>query len=153
MAESTDFVTRLVAWIGASTGVASLAWNIYLKMSSGPKITLLVRPGIKLFPPAPANPSYIGITVRNTGTETTTLTNIAFHVYPSRRAKRKRESTDRWVVDLLMGQQLPHTLTVGDEWTSTVPQSEQVSGPIADGTLWCELYHSFGKPIQVKVVR
>jgi hypothetical protein len=155
MAESTDFVTRLVAWIGASTGIFSLAWNIYLKLSSGPKISLVVKAGMKVHPPPAGNPSFLTITVYNTGTETTTLRTLAFHVYPSNRAKRKGNSTNSWVLNSgqLRGSQLPYKLEVGSEWVNAVSESEEFTEPIANDTLWCELYNSFGKPVLAKVSR
>jgi hypothetical protein len=43
-------LTSVLAVVGAVTGVASLAWNIYVKLSAGPKVLVKVWAGMKMMP-------------------------------------------------------------------------------------------------------
>jgi hypothetical protein len=71
--------TDLVAWIGASTGVASLIWNIYSKLTADrPKLVVRAYANMVQMPPPPKNPRFLRITVQNNGTAPTTITNVEF---------------------------------------------------------------------------
>ena len=71
--------TELVAWIGATTGIASLGWNIYTKITANrPKLVAKAYANMIQMPPTPKNPRYLRITVQNIGTAPTTLTNVEF---------------------------------------------------------------------------
>ena len=71
--------TELVAWIGASTGIASLIWNIYSKVTANrPKLIVRAYANMVQMPPPPKNPRFLRITVQNNGTTPTTITNVEF---------------------------------------------------------------------------
>jgi hypothetical protein len=71
--------TELVAWIGATTGVASLGWNIYTKITANrPKLVVKAYANMIQMPPPPKNPRFLRITVQNIGTAPTTITNVEF---------------------------------------------------------------------------
>jgi hypothetical protein len=112
----------LLAVIGSITGIAGLGWNIYLKLSAGPKVLVKVWSGMIMMPTPPGNPSYIRITVRNTGTTATKLTTLGFHVYQSGRSAKKRKPDKSFVVLEVLGTKLPYKLEVGDEWDGYVQE-------------------------------
>ena len=57
--------TGLVAWIGATTGIASLGWNIYAKITANrPKLVAKAYANMILMPPPPKNPRYLKIIVQ-----------------------------------------------------------------------------------------
>jgi hypothetical protein len=71
--------TELVAWISASTGVASLIWNSYSKITANrPKLVVRAYANMVQMPPPPRNPRFLRITVQNNGTAPTTITNVDF---------------------------------------------------------------------------
>src|SRR5690349_17241085 len=73
--------TDLIAWIGASTGIASLIWNIYAKATANrPKLVVTAYANMVQMPPPPRNPRCLRITVQNGGTAPTTITNVEFFV-------------------------------------------------------------------------
>jgi len=147
-------LTDMLAIIGAITGVSSLAWNIYIKLSAGPKLSVKAWPGMKMMPTPPDDPTYIRVTVRNTGTATTTLTTLSFHVYESKRQVKKFKPDQSVVVVQSIGDKTPFKLEVGGEWNGYVNQDGPFTQLIADGKLWCGVYHSFAgeKPEQAKVM-
>ena len=114
--------TELAAWAGATTGLASLLWNIYTKLTAGPKLTVTAIANMVQMPAPQGNPRFLRITVQNIGTATTTLTNMGFFTFAARwarflwRAKlRKRPDERRAVLIDYQGPQLPHKLEVGSE--------------------------------------
>jgi hypothetical protein len=145
--------TPWVAWIGAITGVASFGWNVYIRLSSGPKLRVSAWPGMVVAPPPPANPKFLRITIRNTGNAPTTLNNIGFHLYRSRWAKRRLRAVRSFVLATYKGPQFPYKIEVGGEWTGLMQQDERFDQMLASGRLWCAVYHSFSaKPVQVRVL-
>src|SRR5277367_2337367 len=71
--------TELVAWIGATTGIASLIWNIYTKITANrPKLVVKAYANMIQMPPPPKNSRFLRITAQNVGTAPTTLTNVEF---------------------------------------------------------------------------
>src|SRR4051794_30331762 len=75
--------TTLAAWVGASTGVASLFWNVYVKVSAGPRVEASAYAGMIVMPPPPGNPKFLKINVRNNGTVPTTISNYGIVQYKS----------------------------------------------------------------------
>jgi hypothetical protein len=58
--------TELVAWIGATTGLASLIWNIYIKATANrPKLVVKAYANMVQMPPPPGNPKFLRMTVQN----------------------------------------------------------------------------------------
>lgn len=82
--------TPWLAWIGACTGVASVAWNVYVKVTSGARLVVTAFPNIVMMPAPPGNPKFVSVTVQNIGTATTTLNNLTLVVYDSRWTRKWR---------------------------------------------------------------
>jgi hypothetical protein len=144
--------TVLAAWIGACSGVGSLLWNVYTKLTSGPKLRVTAFAGMVMMPPPPNNPNFLKMTVQNVGTAPTTLTNLSLHTYGSRWAKFKNRATVNAVLNHYQGAQLPHKLEVGAEWSGLMEHDEKFNGWLGSETLWFAVHHSFSKkPTQVRI--
>lgn len=143
--------TELAAWIGACSGVGSLCWNVYTKLTSGPKLRVTAHAGLIEMPPRPYNPSFLRITVQNIGTEKTMINNVTFHDYSYRQRKsktwwaehlRQREFRN-FVLNAHEGPQIPYTLEVGSQWVGSMEQDERFDELLRSGKLWCAVHHSF----------
>jgi hypothetical protein len=122
--------TPWVAWIGACSGLGSLLWNIYTKVTSGARLRVTAYAGMILMPPPPHNPRILKITVKNIGTVTTTITNVTFHSYGSRWKRFKNRADVNAVINTHSGPQFPHKLEVGGQWVATMEQDDKPSVPI-----------------------
>jgi hypothetical protein len=109
--------TQLAAWVGAVTGVAGLGWNIYLKLSSGPKLTVLPLADVAVIPASPGDPKFISVSVTNQGTPPTTITGFGLCVYNSWWAAKRRKGSQYFGVE---NSQIPMKLEVGAEWCPLV---------------------------------
>jgi hypothetical protein len=153
--------TQLVAWIGATTGIASLLWNIYLKMTAGPKLRVTAFANKIMMPAPPGDPHFLQITVRNIGSATTTLTNAELFPFVSRWQRflskvrlRKKTAETRAVLNRYRGPQLPQKLEVGSEWQILVEQDLTIDGWLNTRTLQCAVWHSFSKrPVPATIVK
>src|ERR1039458_2866532 len=143
--------TQLAAWVGASSGLGSLFWNIYTKVTAGPRLRVTAYAGM-VMRPAPVNdPHYARITVQNVGTQPTTITNVTFFRYESRWKRfRHRPMNPAAVMNEFIGLRIPHKLEVGAEWAASMEQNEQFDEWVRSG-LWCAVHHSFAKrPVEVR---
>src|ERR1700732_3100358 len=117
--------TPWVAWIGACSGLGSLLWNIYTKLTSGARLRVTASAGMILVPPPPRNPRILEITLQNIGTVTTTITNLTFHSYGSRWKRFKNRADVNAVINTYSGPQFPHKLEVGGQWVATMEQDDK----------------------------
>ena len=150
-------ITEIAAWVGALSGLGSLGWNIYLKLTAGPKLELSASPHMHLVPSLPGDVAF-GITVRNNGTAPTTLTCVSFEEHNPRWNRLKK----KWIGiayyshvikhDKVQGRPLPFCLKVGGEWTGSILKGPDFVELLKTRTLWCVVDHSFSKnPAQVKI--
>lgn len=146
--------TQYVAWIGALSGLGSLFWNIYTKLTSGPKLKMTAYANMVLMPPPPHNPSLLKVTVQNAGTTPTTITNLCLFKYNSRWDRFRNRPSISAVVANHSGPQFPHKLEVGSEWTVTMEQDTRFEEWLQTDKLWCAVVHSFSKkPKLAKIFR
>jgi hypothetical protein len=153
--------TELAAWVGATTGMASLLWNIYTKIAAGPRLTVTAYANMIQMPPPPGNPRFLRITVQNTGTAPTTLTNLELFTFVPRWERllsqvklRKRSAEKHAVIVEYRGPQFPHKLEVGSEWQALMQQDEDFQGWLKTDDLCCAVWHSFSKaPVPTRIVR
>jgi hypothetical protein len=154
--------TELVAWIGATTGIVSLGWNIYTKITANrPKPVVKAYANMVQMPPPPKNPRFLRITVQNNGTAPTTLTNVEFFdIIPRwkrilyRLHLKKRGEEVHAVLNDYRGPQIPHKLEVGTEWVALMEQNKKFEDWLETDKLWCAVYHSFSKKtVSTKIVR
>lgn len=145
----------MAAWVGAVSGVGAILWDFFKWKTSGPKIEVLVSPNMVMIPTPNMGTKYITARVRNIGTSATTITNMCFATYGSRRARRKRKFSYGGVVaSSSTTQPLPFKLEVGAEWMGTALQNVELEKLMDAGDLWCEIYHSWSKkPVQTKIGR
>ena len=154
--------TQLVAWIGAVTGVAGLGWNIYLRLSSGPKLRVLASANNVKMPPPPGNPHFLSITVTNRGTAPTTITNLSFCSYDSWWKQKPRALCKQRHGPMLRpcliaeyeGDSLPRKLDVGGEMRALMKQDGDFDKRLDSDILWVNVWHSFSRrPASVKILR
>jgi hypothetical protein len=118
-----------VAMVGATTGIASLGWNIYSKITANrPKLVVKAYANMVQMPPPPKNPRFLRITVQNIGTAPT-ITNVEFYrVIPRwkrllyRLHLKKRGEEIHAIINDYRGAQIPHELEVGSEWVTLMEQ-------------------------------
>src|ERR1700678_768002 len=154
-------VTELAAWVGATSGLASLLWNIYTKITAGPKLTVTAFANLVQMPAPPGNPRFLRITIQNIGTATTTLTNVDFFTLVPRWRRllwwarlKKRPAETRAVLNHYQGPKFPQKLEVGSEWQALMQQDDGFDGWLRTGQLGCAIWHSFSKrPVPTKIVR
>ena len=154
--------TELVAWIGATTGIASLGWNIYTKITGNrPRLVVKAYANTIMMPPPPRNPRFLRITVQNNGTAPTTITNVEFFNRATRwrrflyKLRPKMQIGDlRAILNDYQGPQIPLKLEVGSEWTAVMEQNDKFEDWLKTDKLWCGIHHSFSKqPVPTKIVR
>jgi hypothetical protein len=145
--------TEWAAWVGACTGIGSLAWNVYLKFSSGPKLRVSAFAGMVMMPPPPGNPRFLRINVQNVGTVPTTITNICFYRYASRWSRLKhRPLSPAGLMNEFTGPRIPHKLEVGAEWIASMQQEPHFEETLDKGEMWCAIHHSFStQPTEVLI--
>lgn len=141
--------TKCAAWVGAITGLAGLGWNIYLKLSSGPKLTVVPLAHVIIIPAEPGDPNFISISITNQGTAPTTITNLGLCIYDSWWAAKRRKGSQYFVVK---NSELPLKLEVGEEWRPEVRQDDRIDNLLKSNKLWVTVSHAFSKrPAQAKV--
>jgi hypothetical protein len=146
--------TPWIAWFGACTGVASLAWNIYIKTTAGARLVVTAFPNIIMLPGPPGDPRFVSVTVHNVGTAATTLTNLTLQVYDSTWKRKRRKASSNFVVVNYQGPTLPYKLEVGGEWRAFVPQDERFRVLLASDKVWCGVWHSFSKkPVEFNIAK
>lgn len=154
--------TELVAWIGATTGIASLGWNIYTKVTANrPKLVVKAYANMIQMPPPPRNPRFLRITVQNIGTAPTTLTNVEFFETIPRWKRllykfhlKKRGEEIHAIMTDHRGPQIPHKLEVGSEWVGLMQQDRKFEDWLKTEKLHCAIHHSFSKKsVPTKIIR
>jgi hypothetical protein len=149
-----DKSTIWAAWIGATTGLCSFVWNVYLKFTSGPKLSIGAHAGMVSMPPMPGNPRILRIVVRNVGTAPTTITNYSFHSFKGLRSRfRKTEfnAVKSAVLNQYRGTQCPTKLDVGEEVNVFMDHDAEFEEWLKEG-LWVGVSHSFGHGAQLAKV-
>lgn len=141
-----DKSTIWAAWIGAATGAFSLAWNVYLKVTSGPKLKISAYAGMVIVPPPPGDPYFLRIVVRNVGSVPTTITNYTLHSFKGIRSRLKKTESNadkNAVVTRYIGEQCPTKLNVGEEVSIMVEHDSRFEEWLKEG-VWVGVSHSFG---------
>lgn len=154
----SEWVAIVTGILGAITGMSSLAWNIYIKLTSGPKLRIQAWANMVLYPTQPRNPRFLSIKVQNVGTTPTTLTNLEVSSYKVsvKAVKKLKGSGFNAVAETFLNQKypFPKKLDVGEEWSGQIGQSGVVDELVVKNSLWVSVHHSFSKtPVQVKVLR
>ncbi len=138
-------LTEVAAWIGAVSGMGGVFWNVYLKLTSGPKLDVTATAGMVQMPPPRGDPLFMMITVRNRGTAATTLTNVCLSVFDSWWKRKRNNASLNFIVLNSVGPPLPLKLEVGDEWRTTMKQDDGFDELLRTNQVWCGICHSFDK--------
>jgi hypothetical protein len=154
--------TELVAWIGATTGIVSLGWNIYTKITANrPKPVVKAYANMVQMPPPPKNSRFLRITVQNIGTAPATITNVEFYKLIPRWKRllcrlhlKKRGEEIHAIMNDYRGAQIPHKLEVGSEWVALMEQDGGFEDWLNTDRLHCAIHHSFSRrPVPTKIIR
>lgn len=149
---SLDVLTQILAVVGAVTGIASLSWNVYLKLSSGPKLKVQAWAGMVQRPAPHGDPKFLKVTIQNVGTEATTLTNYGFFQYSSERDRKRRKPQTAAVLVNYEGAKYPHKLAVGDEAQIYMQHDLSFDRALKEGTVYFAVWHAFTKrPVEVPI--
>jgi hypothetical protein len=145
--------TQVLAWVGASTGIASLSWNIYLKLSAGPKLRVRAWAGMVKRPAPAGDPKFLRVSIQNVGTTPTTLTNYGLFQYASKKDRFRHKPEFSAVLNIYEGAAAPYKLGVGDEATILMEQDLGFDRTLHKGTVYFAVWHAFGtKPVEVPIL-
>lgn len=165
----TMTVSEWAAWVGASTGLGSLGWQVYTKVTAGPRLRVsasanfIQRPTglnriyyckVDMVMPLPGGPRFLRITVENIGTAPTTIQSLGFATYSSHWARWRFQPSDPCgFLQKYDGPQLPYKLDVGAEFVGHIQQDEAFNEWLSSGNLWCAVKHSVsGRPVLAKIL-
>src|ERR1035438_7471240 len=144
--------TGTAAWVGAVSGLVGLLWNVYTKVTAGPKLAVTALAGMVMIPSPPHNPRMLQITVHNIGTAPTTIINLTFQTYASWWMKFRNRASISAVLDHYRGPDMPYKIEVGGRWVAVMEQEGEFDEWLRSGNLWCEVVHSFSKrPTRAKI--
>ena len=152
--------TEWAAWVGASTGVAALAWEIVRWSREGPRLLVRASPNMTVVPDTDGR-YVLMVYVTNRGTMPTTLTGWGLFEFRSWNARRRMRPARNWVAmhDSEFGLPLPRELQPGQQWSGGVRQNADIGEIIAAERLYVGVYHAFeptrpvlahAKPFSVK---
>lgn len=145
--------TQWAAWVGAGTGIVSLAWNIYLRISAGPKLRVMAYAGMIMMPSPPGEPHFLRATTENLGDKPTTVTNYCLFKYESRWNRLRAKTSYQAVLTTYQGPQCPHKLEVGNEVNILMEHDDRFEELLRSGPVWLAVFHSFSKrPTQSKII-
>lgn len=154
--------TDLVAWIGASTGVASLGWNVYARVTGNrPRLVVRAYANMIQMPPPPGNPRLLRVSVQNNGTAPTTITNVEFFDEVPRWNRllyrlhlKKRGKEHHAILNDYQGVRIPYKLEVGTEWVAVMEHDDNFDEWLKKGALCCAIHHSFSKkPVPARIIQ
>lgn len=120
---STDFV----AWWGATIATFVAIWDIVKWKRSGAKVVVSATPHMQEHGPG-ADPSrlYIFVAAVNTGGAPATLTHCVGYWYSNwfKMVARKPDNSFVVVNNAGLGAQLPHEVSIGQQWTGGIDQHQ-----------------------------
>jgi len=147
-------LTQIGAAIGSLTGIASLTWNIYVKFSAGPRLHVRAFANMVMRPAPQSDPHFLKISIQNTGTAQTTLTNYGLFQYPAGTHIKKPLPEYSAIFHTYQGAQTPYKLGVGEEAVVLMQQDLEFDRMLTNGRpLYFVLWHAFAKkPIEVPII-
>ena len=147
-------LTDVVAWVGALTGTAGLAWDIFKWHKSGPRLVVTTNLQLIQLVPLPGTPvvQRIAVCVHNRGSAPTTLTALSFEYWPSTRSRLLRRAPETFYAPLPWTDP-PAPLEPGGEWTTFVVPNAIVERARTSGILMCLIEHSMSdQPVRSRVL-
>lgn len=146
-------LTQIGALVGSITGVGSLAWNIYTKISAGPKLRVQAHAGMVEMPSDTPEKQFMCIKVQNVGSAPTTLTNYCFVRYKSLWKRLRGKPCYQAIINSYRGTQVPHKLDIGAEAVIFMQHNEKFDTMLDEHDVWAEVHHSFAKkPKRTKII-
>jgi hypothetical protein len=146
-------LTQIGALVGTVTGVASFVWNIYTKLSAGPRLRVQAWAGMVKRPAPKGDPRFLKVKIQNVGSQPTTLTNYGFFQYATKRDRRRRKPETAAVLSNYEGDHYPHRLGVGDEAQILMEQDLSFARALKERPVYFAVWHSFAiHPVEVEVI-
>lgn len=135
----------VVAWVGASTGVLALLWNVYTWWRSGPQLLIRLLPGMQPLR-GPPDRVLLFVEVRNIGDRATTLRQAFITRHTSRWSyifrpgrPQRGQAIPQFGTD---GQDLPHRLEPGDAWSGSLQETPAMHEFASEGIVSFEIHHA-----------
>lgn len=119
--------TLVIATYAASLSTAVFLWNIVIYLRSGPRIKISLMRAGKAFlgELGPSEKLYTGVTVKNTGTATTTISQYGTVSYRNWFFRLIQYSAEHSIVIAQRPlQTLPFELKQGCQWEQLIPEDE-----------------------------
>jgi hypothetical protein len=120
-------------------------WNVYTKVTSGPKLKLRAFGGAAMEGHVKGEPLFVKVVLQNRGTAPTTVTDFRFYGYRSLWGRLRQKDPQLEYTPEYQGRAYPQPLEVGSEWIAFVKQDEFLHKLVGTGDLWVEVAHSFSK--------
>src|SRR5262249_16314917 len=130
-----------------------LAWNIYTKVSAGPKLRVQAWASMVQQPSPPEDPKFLKVTIQNIGTQPTTLTNYGFFQYAKKRDRKRHKPATAAVLNHYEGAKYPYKLEVGAEAQLFMLQDASFEQMLKKRTVYFWVQHSFAKhPVEIPII-
>lgn len=139
-----DWLTFGIAAWGAIVSTSVAAWNVYVWFRKGPRLRLSVS-GPMISTDKQHKQKYITVRVANVGDAATTLNILTYRYFTSnpRRKVGTDKNAERGFFNLSANPlPLPHKLEVGEEWTYTLPVSDEILNKARNGYFFVEIEDS-----------
>ena len=139
--------TETAAWVGAVSGLGGLLWNVYTRMTSGPRLKVMATAGVRLMPPKRGDPTFIAVDISNVGTSATTITNALIVARVSWLEVFRRNLPSRALARVTpsSGELMPFKLDVGENWSGWAKHDDRIEKLLEAGKLRCEVRHSWSR--------
>ncbi len=146
----------IAAWWGAIIASIVLLWDIFKWTTQGPRIVVHAKPNMHRVNQLKGKldeENLIFVEVVNRGSQPTTITHLAIYQYESRLKKiLNKPKTQGAVFQQDTGQQLPHLLGPGAQWSGMIDQNDLTEKWGTEGLIYCGvLYSSSKKPVLTRV--
>lgn len=157
MSES-DPTTFWIAIIALGISAAALALEIRRWMESGPRLSVSCAPDmIYVYAGEEPNPDekYLSFEVSNRGNMSTTITNLAMAIFPSRLSRLRNRASQNFLCPWpSKAQPLPFLIEPGARWSAGVRQGPEIEEALDNGTLWALVFATHSdKPAMARVAR
>jgi hypothetical protein len=149
--DTTDYFTRYLALYGATIATLGFGWQLYQRWLRGPKLSVDCSPNMVMAGNGSiATQRHLSITIQNSGTETTTITNVTFAGFKCGTLFPRlfRRESNRQAVILThptLGNVVPFEIKVGGRFHTLALQNEDMVKWSNDEDLYVRIFQSFSK--------
>ena len=149
---TVDMFARTVAIYGAIISTLGLAWQLYQRWIRGPKLVVSCSPNMVLAGNGSIGTQrHLGVTVNNSGTEITTITNVILAGYSKDVLKSLRNKGRALRQAVVMtgghGNTVPFEIKVGGRFMAMAIQNDELEKWSVDERLFVGITHSFSERV------